>query len=599
VTYYGNVFDATGYGRAARAYIHAFERAGIRMSVVDLANRPRQVADERVASLLGQPGGSDYHLYHGIPSEWARRAFAHRNTIAMTVWETDTLPSQWRNALNHAVDVWVPSRFNEEVFADALEVPVFRLPHPVHRISDGADALPETDEWLGTCADDFVFYSVFEWQDRKNPEGMIEAFLREFQRERNAVLVLKTNPSVEEAAHRSLATSRRRLRSHARVVLCCAPWTDQQVHALHARGNCYVSLHQGEGWGYPLFDAASRGTPVVATGYSGPLDFLGESYPGCVDYKLTKVQQPYVFYNQLMRWAEPRLEDASQRLRWVYDNYADALRDAERTERKIHRDFSLEAVGEMAKLRLLDLLSQRQPRRGRRLKHQELSRRLRPPVPIPSDWYDEDYFERGIKSNWSEGYRWNLFGDLFRSTAAFLSEAFPETESFLDAGCAKGFLVRALLDAGKDCWGVDHSAWAIDHAEEEAKPFLERCAIEDFRPDRAYDVLIGLHLLESLTEDQARAFLTSARGFTKQAAFFVLASAEQPGVADGEAPEPGENDRDLARVSTHPRAWWHELFLQAGWRQDPLHRVAQRACQSHPLPARMGWNVFLYSPGHA
>ena len=48
VIYYGYVFDASGYGEAARAYIHALHTAGVDVSVVDLANRERQVRDELI-----------------------------------------------------------------------------------------------------------------------------------------------------------------------------------------------------------------------------------------------------------------------------------------------------------------------------------------------------------------------------------------------------------------------------------------------------------------------------------------------------------------------------------------------------------------------
>ena len=56
------------------------------------------------------------------------------------------------------------------------------------------------------------------------------------------------------------------------------------------------------------------------------------------------------------------------------------------------------------------------------------------------------------------------------------------------------------------------------------------------------------------------------------------------------------SDRDLSHVLMRTRAWWHDLFSQTGWRQDPVHRVAARACQEHDLPKRMGWKVYLYAP---
>ena len=114
--YYANVFDASGYGQAARGYIHALHAAGVNMGVVNLAHHAPQVRDSFVESLTGRKIEADFHLFHGIPPLWARRAFPLRNVIAMTVWETDAMPPQWRPALNHALEVWLPCQFNVGVF---------------------------------------------------------------------------------------------------------------------------------------------------------------------------------------------------------------------------------------------------------------------------------------------------------------------------------------------------------------------------------------------------------------------------------------------------------------------------------------------------
>ena len=57
-----------------------------------------------------------------------------------------------------------------------------------------------------------------------------------------------------------------------------------------------------------------------------------------------------------------------------------------------------------------------------------------PPVPIPASWYNADYFEHGLTSNWKNGYQWDQFQGLFRDTASFVVESFPGASSFLDAG---------------------------------------------------------------------------------------------------------------------------------------------------------------------
>ena len=165
---------------------------------------------------------------------------------------------------------------------------------------------------------------------------------------------------------------------------------------------------------------------------------------------------------------------------------------------------------------------------------------------------------------------------------------FPEAQSFLDAGCAKGFLVRTLREKGKEAWGFDHSSCALERAEQSVKPFVRRASVEDVHCDEPIDMLLAFSLFECLTEEQALSFLRQARGWTRQALLAVIT------VADDTAAETSD-DRDLSHMTLRPRAWWHKLLLRAGWRQDSLHRMAERICREHPLPKKMGWEVFLYS----
>ena len=128
------------------------------------ARGPRCV--DRAADQRAQHGhrGEQTPTLHGIPPQWARLAFPLANAIGMTVWETDTVPSQWYSVLNHVVDVWLPCAFNVDTFSSGLGRSPFRLPHPViSRHVNGERA--EIDTLTGG-RDDFVFYSIFEWQER-------------------------------------------------------------------------------------------------------------------------------------------------------------------------------------------------------------------------------------------------------------------------------------------------------------------------------------------------------------------------------------------------------------------------------------------------
>ena len=582
IMYHGHVFDASGYGQAARAYVHAFDRAGLDVAVADLSGHAPQVRDPLAESLLGRRMEPDFHIFHGIPSVWARDAFRVPNAIAMTVWETDTMPAQWRSTLNHTLEVWLPCDYNVRVFEPRLSKPVFKLPHAT--LASPESSPPEGLPRLRVQPGDFIFYGIFEWQERKCPAGQIAAYLRAFQEDGPHVLVLKANPGARDAAAAALSDARRRTGSSARVDLHCEAWSDAEIAGLHARGDCYVSLHRGEGWCYPLFEAACRGTPVIATGYSGPLEYLHAGAHQLVPYSMTGVQQPYLFYHPRMHWAEPDLDEAGRRMQWVYTNRDAARENSGGAAVALRERYAPEVIGEMARTRLLDLLKRRDEPRWRQYHSSRTQAPAAPPLPIPGDWYDADYFEHGVKSNWDDGYSWTAFRGLFRETAGFLAAMFPEAESFLDAGCAKGFLVQGLREAGREAWGFDSSPWAIAHAVEPAAPFLKLAAAESAQWDRAFDFTLAFDLFSHLTEEQAAAALTRARFWTKIA---LLAVTQLEGAAVG---------RDRSHVTLRSRQWWHQQFIAAGWRKDPLHEILERACQRHALPARMGWQVFLYSP---
>jgi ADP-heptose:LPS heptosyltransferase/glycosyltransferase involved in cell wall biosynthesis len=590
LVYYGYVFDASGYGQAARAYIHALHGAGVNVAVVDLANHGRQVPDKLVESLAGRSIDADFHLFHGIPPLWARRAFPLRNVIAMTVWETDAMPPQWRPALNHALEVWLPCQFNVSVFEGALGKPIFKLPHAwaPNTASPAPDLIPAG----GTIReDDFVFYSIFEWQERKGPNEMIEAFLRAFPETAPVVLALKTNPGAAGVAASTLADLRRRIPSQARIELRAEAWSEEQMAAFQQRGDCYVSLHRGEGWNYPLFEAAGRGKAIVATGFSGPTEYLDPAVHHLVRHRSAAVRQRYAFYSAAMHWAEPEIDHAVELLQAAFAERKQSLPLTGAAER-IQRDFSSEEIGAAARQRLLQLLRKTNPAKWDRFDGHDRRCILAPAIPIPGGWYDADYFEHGRKSNWEQGYSWPLFKGVFGETAEYLIKMFPDAQRFLDAGCAKGFLVKSLREKDRDAWGFDHSPWATAHAEDAAKPFLSLASVDDAAFDRPFDVVVAMSLFESLTEEQIRSFLPRARKWTRQAMFATIATVPAGWEATGSC-----ENRDLSHIVLRDRNWWRERFLEAGWRQDSVHQIAERICQADALPAKMGWTAYVFSPG--
>lgn len=202
---------------------------------------------------------------------------------------------------------------------------------------------------------------------------------------------------------------------------------------------------------------------------------------------------------------------------------------------------------------------------------------------VPQARYEERYFESGGTGGWEDGYHWHILGEFYEKLGTFLTGCFPSGESFLDAACGKGFLVRVLRRAGRECWGFDTSKCAVAHAVDGAREWIELASVDGYRFDRPFDVLLLLDMLDHLTPEQARGFLVRARRSTSACAVVAL----DPG---------GTLRHDRARITRRPAAWWHELFLQAGWKKDHLHRALEQRWQAEAHRAGIDWEIAIYAP---
>lgn len=339
VGYHGYVHDATGFGHAARSYIHAMAKAGLRMTVGD------HKSGKPMAEFPGINWKSDLHIAHGIPPEFASLLTKPIEAVVMTAWETNRMPTAWTNVLNKAVEVWVPCSHNRDVFAPALSRPVKVIPHPFTGHPEPKVTNPGFVASLGIREDDFVFYSVFVWQVRKSPDLLMEAYLSAFPNDEDRILILKANPGARSIAPKMLDELRKRTGSKARVGIFYDTWSDQYLQQLHARGDCYISLHRGEGFGLPVFDAACMGKAVIATGYSGVMDFLDPLAHRLVSYSMIPVDQQYQYYDKSMQWALPKVDHATYHMQAV-DRTREISKAFSSTLAPIlRRRFSSEAIG--------------------------------------------------------------------------------------------------------------------------------------------------------------------------------------------------------------------------------------------------------------
>jgi glycosyltransferase involved in cell wall biosynthesis len=353
----GYLQSEKGLGESARLMLASAEDVGIPTvlnSVEAVGARNREIPESRL---------SDANPYFfnliclngdGIPGFVAERGedyLAGRYNIALWHWELQDFPRHWLDAFRYVNEVWTPSRFIQDCISRVSPVPVVRVPTAVAASSREMDE-SVTRAKFGLRDDQFVVLTVFDFHgvvERKNPLGMVEAFRRAFAASDAAVLMVKcTNASYYPKERRELHRAAKSLN----VRFIDEVLDRAQLNGLYAMSDCYLSLHRGEGLGLTIVEAMLAGTPVIATGYSGCMEFMTpeNSYPA--PYRLVEIGRDLFPYGKASLWAEPDLDAAAGLLRHVKDSPDEARRKAEAAREETTAAFNTRAVGRQIRERL-------------------------------------------------------------------------------------------------------------------------------------------------------------------------------------------------------------------------------------------------------
>jgi hypothetical protein len=378
----GFLGEAFGLGEAARLYVGALEAA--RLPVSTRALRPDQdVALRRSGSRDPDDRRAEmepaFELLCMNPDSISTLVAAGalqlpsgRTVVGQWAWETDVMPPGWAGAFDLVDEIWVHSRFVAENLGRLAPVPVVVVPLPILVPKPAPAARAEDKPFT------FLFMlDLFSTPARKNPHGLITAFRRAFGPYDGVRLVIKTlNAALRPDAADAL---RRAAEDRPDIEFIDAYLDPAEKAALLAGVDCYVSLHRSEGFGLTIAEAMALGTPVIATGYSGNLDFTTPHNSWLVDWTRTNVGPGSEVYPPEGHWAEPDLDHAVAQLRRVRENPEEAASRARRARADVQRDFSPLAVGEIARARLELLADWRgaPPPAPRSDRIRETARRLR------------------------------------------------------------------------------------------------------------------------------------------------------------------------------------------------------------------------------
>ncbi len=232
---------------------------------------------------------------------------------AYAVWETDKLPRAYAENLAGVDEIWTCSDYSKKSMSGTF-ANVSVLPHVVPRRRAGRELIKSMRERIG-AESAFIFFSITDSiNPRKNISGLLGGFAM--------LRAMLPNP---DKARLVLKQYRKALDLDAipGVLTIDEALSEEEITALHIASDAYVSAHHSEAWGLGLSEAMSLGRPVIATGYSGNMQFMNSENSFPVEYDLAPVPSGMCklipLFTEDMFWANIRQQSLALCMRKVLD----------------------------------------------------------------------------------------------------------------------------------------------------------------------------------------------------------------------------------------------------------------------------------------
>ena len=349
-----------GVGEAARILQRAMETAGVPYSTVDYddtasrRNHPHRTSGTSTAPHSVNLVCVNADQVNVFAHAMGPRFFEGRHTVGYWFWELEDFPVTMHAGFDVVDEVWAATRFIADGIERVGRRPVYHVPLALttprvdSRMTRDSLKLPRGFLFL------FIF-DFFSSVQRKNPVAVIDAFKQAFAPGEGPTLLIKTINGDRCLAELEYVRAACADRPDIRVI--DGYLTNEQKNSLIGFCDCYVSLHRAEGLGLTIAEAMALGRPVIATAYSGNLEFMTSSNSYLVDYVRSAVPKGCGPYPAGSMWAEPSIDQAAELMRRVVEDRHDAAARGLRARVDIEKNHSLENSA-AAVLRRLDAIRQ-------------------------------------------------------------------------------------------------------------------------------------------------------------------------------------------------------------------------------------------------
>ena len=391
----------SGYGDHARSLFYSImDREDLDIKCLDVkwgstprnhlrpeVPRHKKLLDSFVdqEQIQGQP---DVLIDIRIPNEFASGAKVNIGITAGV--ETDVVSPEFLEGMNRMNFNIVPSKFTADTFNRCTYDKMQDLPNgqkqkageiknekPIAVLFEGVDTdiyFPKQkhelekdvyDELNELIKEDFAYLHVGQWgkggfgEDRKNIGVLIKSFLKAFANISNPpALVLKTNGANFSLLDRH--ETKKRIKEVTdmftgvdlpNIYLIHGDFTIEEMSTLynHPKIGAFITCTHGEGFGRPMLEASCCDLPVIATKWSGHLDFLTDSESMLIDGFLKEVPKSALWKPIIVepsKWFNVNEADVVRKIRTFHKKRKLIQKKANRLGKKNRREFSLKAMAD-------------------------------------------------------------------------------------------------------------------------------------------------------------------------------------------------------------------------------------------------------------
>jgi len=358
--------DVSGYSQCGRDYTLCLDHIGCNVkyetpvvsSLLDglgidfeLKNKLQTLIDKKFES-------AHVRVSHSVPDRFVIDKKATLN-IGYTVVETEKIPDGWAFLCNKMDAIFTASAFCRDILVkNGVTVPVFVIPH-CHNIKEYS----EVNSYNIGNRKAFNFLFMADMTPRKGWKHLVKAYCESFSPEDNVSLTFKVY------YHDFSEKSKQRCKNAIREVADVLGFQlNDNTAPFYFYGDCLpnkciprfinsfdaiVSPHSGEGWGLVCSQAMMLGKPVIATEYSGNLEFMNHDNSFLVPIKgFEKVPDDMVRINSNyanQEWAVIDPEELGHTMRQLYIDSHNAADIGIKGQQHMHKNFTYEPVGNQIK----------------------------------------------------------------------------------------------------------------------------------------------------------------------------------------------------------------------------------------------------------